>query len=84
MRFPERLKVRNLLNILNTYFRITIFPNGKNWLDHIRSKSNEANHEIVIMKRDEADDLISFTEMLLRLVFEFKHRLIKKDSNSQD
>jgi len=32
----------------------------------------------------EADDLISFTEMLLRLVFEFKHRLIKKDSNSQD
>ena len=54
-------------------------PNGKDWVDHIRSKSNEANHEIVIMDRETADDLISFAEMLLRLVYEFKHRLKVKD-----
>lgn len=53
-------------------------PDGKEWVDHIRSKANEANHEITIMGLPEADDLISFTEMLLRLVYEFKHRLNKK------
>lgn len=53
-------------------------PDGKEWVDHIRSKANEANHEIAIMGLPEADDLISFTEMLLRLVYEFKHRLNKK------
>jgi hypothetical protein len=54
-------------------------PDGKEWVDHIRSKSNEANHEINIMEIADAEDLISFTEMLLRLVYEFKFRL-KKDS----
>ena len=58
-------------------------PDGKEWVDHIRSKSNEANHEILIMDPKDSDDLISFTEMLLRLVYEFKHRL-KKDTISSD
>lgn len=53
-------------------------PDGREWVDHIRSKANEANHEIAVMGLSEADDLISFTEMLLRLVYEFKHRLNKK------
>lgn len=46
-------------------------PNGKKWVDHIRSKGNEANHEIVIMKEDDAKDIIIFTEMLLRFSYEF-------------
>jgi hypothetical protein len=50
-------------------------PDARGWVDHIRSKSNEANHEIAVMGQDEASDLVSFTEMLLRLVYEFKHRL---------
>jgi hypothetical protein len=54
-------------------------PDGKDWVDHIRSKSNEANHEITIMGLDEAQDLVSFTEMLLRLVYEFKHRLKRSE-----
>lgn len=52
-------------------------PDGKDWVDHIRAKSNEANHEIVIMSSDDAKDLINFIEMLLRLVYEFKERLPK-------
>jgi hypothetical protein len=46
-------------------------PDAKSWVDHIRTKGNEANHEIVIMSEEEAKDLISFAEMLLKLVYEF-------------
>lgn len=46
-------------------------PDAKTWVDCIRTKSNEANHEIVIMSEEEAKDLILFVEMLLKLVYEF-------------
>ncbi|MCX6764706.1 MAG: DUF4145 domain-containing protein [Candidatus Nealsonbacteria bacterium] len=46
-------------------------PDAKTWVDHIRTKGNEANHEIVIMSEEEAKDLIAFCEMLLKLVYEF-------------
>lgn len=46
-------------------------PNGKHWVDHIRKKGNEATHEIAIMSEAEAQDLISFIEMLLRFIYEF-------------
>ena len=50
-------------------------PDGREWVDYIRTKSNEANHEIVLMTSQDANDLITFTEMLLRLVYEFKQRI---------
>lgn len=50
-------------------------PDGRDWVDYIRTKSNEANHEIVVMSQRDAEDLVTFTEMLLRLVYEFKLRL---------
>ena len=46
-------------------------PNGKGWVDHIRKKGNEATHEIVLMKKDDAVELISFSEMLLKFIYEF-------------
>jgi hypothetical protein len=46
-------------------------PNGKHWVDHIRKKGNEATHEIAIMSEQDAKDLISFIEMLLRFIYEF-------------
>ena len=46
-------------------------PDGKGWVDYIRTKGNEANHEIKIMSRDDAKDLITFSEMLLKFVYEF-------------
>lgn len=46
-------------------------PNGKHWVDHIRKKGNEATHEIAIMVEQDAKDLISFIEMLLRFIYEF-------------
>ncbi len=46
-------------------------PNGKHWVDHIRKKGNEATHEIAVMKEQDAKELISFIEMLLRFIYEF-------------
>jgi hypothetical protein len=45
-------------------------PNGKHWVDHIRTKSNEANHEVVLMSKEEAEILITFVEMMLKFIYE--------------
>lgn len=50
-------------------------PGSKTWVDHIRLKGNEANHEIVLMTIAEAAELIDFSEMLLRFIYEFPSRL---------
>jgi len=46
-------------------------PNGRHWVDHIRLKGNEATHEIAVMNETDAEELITFTEMLLRFIYEF-------------
>lgn len=50
-------------------------PNGKGWVDHIRKKGNEATHEIALMTKRDAEELISFTEMLLKFIYEFPSRI---------
>lgn len=61
-------------------------PDAKDWVDHIRQKGNEANHEIMIMPKEEAEELLSFSEMLLKIIFEFpatvKKKYISKDQTS--
>lgn len=52
-------------------------PNGRGWVDHIRAKGNEANHEIKLMDAAEAGDLIAFAEMLLKFIYEFPSRVPK-------
>jgi hypothetical protein len=52
-------------------------PDGCEWVDHIRKKGNEANHEIAIMGRSDAEELIGFAEMLLRFIYEFPARVKK-------
>ena len=46
-------------------------PNGKAWVDYVRKKGNEATHEIKIMASEDAEELITFIEMLLRFIYEF-------------
>jgi hypothetical protein len=53
-------------------------PDAHDWVDHIRKKSNEANHEIVIMSKDDAEELLSFLEMLLKVIFEFPAAVKRK------
>lgn len=50
-------------------------PNGKKWVDHIRDKGNEAVHEIPSLTQADLTDLIVFTEMLLKFIFEFPARV---------
>lgn len=46
-------------------------PRGADvWLDYIRRRGNEANHELVIMNNEDAIGVLKFTEMLLRSVYE--------------
>lgn len=52
-------------------------PDGKGWVDHIRTKGNEANHEIRLMGQKDAEELLVFTEMLLKFVYEFPNRVPK-------
>lgn len=52
-------------------------PDGKAWVDHIRKKGNEANHEIRVMEQRDAADLIDFVHMLLKFVYEFPARIPK-------
>ncbi len=53
-------------------------PDGKDWVDHIRAKGNEANHEIRMMAKEDAEELISFAEMLLKFIYEFPSRVPRK------
>ncbi len=57
-------------------------PDGKGWVDHIREKGNDATHEIKIMSRPDAEDLITFSEMLLKFIFEFPSRVPKKSQSA--
>mgnify|MGYP001249728885 CR=1 FL=1 len=53
-------------------------PDGRDWVDHIRNKGNEATHEIPSITRDDAIELLEFAEMLLRFVYELPGRMAKR------
>lgn len=44
---------------------------GRDWVDPLRKKGNEATHQIVKMSEQDARELLDFAEMLLKLVYEF-------------
>jgi hypothetical protein len=46
-------------------------PHGQGWVDYIRTRGNEATHEIALMTEQDAIALITFVEMLLRFIYEF-------------
>ena len=41
------------------------------WVDHIRNKGNDANHEISLVSKEDAKGLVGFTEVLLKIIYEF-------------
>lgn len=50
-------------------------PNGKDWVDAIRGGGNEAAHQIDPVSEESARQLLDFTEMLLKIVYEFPAKL---------
>jgi Domain of unknown function (DUF4145) len=59
-------------------------PNSKLWVDHIRLKGNEATHEINHMTSEDALELLEFTTMLLRIVFEMPGKMMKHEKKSEN
>ena len=59
-------------------------PNGKGWVDHIRKTGNEANHEIKLMGQEDAEELIAFSEMLLKFIYEFPAKVPKSNQPSEN
>jgi hypothetical protein len=49
-------------------------PNSKPWVDKIREHGNEANHEIVLKGKSDAEEIMIFLEMLLKFIYEFPAR----------
>ena len=45
-------------------------PKGKAWVDSIRKLGNEANHSIEFKNPEEAKLILTFTEMLLKFIYE--------------
>lgn len=50
-------------------------PGGHGWADQIRDKGNEANHEISLIDQHTAEQVLSFTEFLLKFVYELPARV---------
>lgn len=59
-------------------------PGSEAWVDHIRKKGNEANHELPDMQEDDAEELLKFTEMLLRFVYELPGHMEKHIKKEDD
>lgn len=57
-------------------------PNSKEWVDKIRSHGNEATHEIIIKKKEDAEEIMTFLEMLLKFIYEFPARAVATPTNS--
>lgn len=55
-------------------------PGGRDWVDHIRQKGNEANHDITLMNKTDAENLIHFSEMLLKFIYEFPSKVPKPEA----
>ncbi|HQX27155.1 MAG TPA: DUF4145 domain-containing protein [Alphaproteobacteria bacterium] len=58
-------------------------PNSKEWVDIIRDVGNDANHEIVPVPQEQAEELIVFCEGMLKFIFEFKARAEKYKAKKQ-
>jgi Domain of unknown function (DUF4145) len=50
-------------------------PGGQVWVNHIRDKGNELNHELVFANVTDATELIGFVEMLLKFIYEFPSKV---------
>lgn len=57
-------------------------PEARVWVDYIRTRANEANHEIAVMSQADAEMLLGFTELLLKVIYEFPAAIRQKTSSA--
>jgi hypothetical protein len=58
-------------------------PDAKGWINKIREIGNVANHKIKIMKKEDAEELLKFMEMLLKIIYEFPALADKRNSSTK-
>ncbi len=58
--------------------------NCKKWVDIIRDKGNEANHEIVILEKKDAKQLLSFIEIIISVIYEMPYQAEKYMENTDE
>lgn len=56
-------------------------PGSERWVDEIRKRGNEANHELPCSTQEDAELLVTFVEALLRFIFEFPSRYQKSEDS---
>jgi hypothetical protein len=49
-------------------------PDAREWIDEIREHGNDANHDIDLITKGEAENMVDFTAMLLRVIYEYPAR----------
>lgn len=69
------LRFVDYVNYLNDNNYIPV--NAKGWVDIIRKKGNDANHEIIILNKEDAKKLIMFTQMIIDVIFRMKYEAEK-------
>ena len=50
-------------------------PNGRSWVDFIRTSGNMANHELIIKEKEETEKVIFFLSTLLLFIYEIPNEL---------
>lgn len=52
-----------------------VAPNTKTWVDEIRKKGNEATHKAPPSNKGDAEQILAFVELLLKIIYEAPSRL---------
>ena len=58
-----------------------VAPRGAQWVNSIRNKGNEVNHEIKLMTKEDALALLDFLENIVRSNYEFPARVTALDND---
>jgi len=54
----------------------------KGWVEFIKNKGNEANHEIPEISRGDAEKMITFVGMLIKILYEFNAKMSEASDSS--
>ena len=78
----ENLKFVQYVQFLSTNNFVP--PDGKDWVVHIKDKGNDANHNIEIVSKEDSEELLYFTEMLLTFIYAVPARFKKVARNKDE
>lgn len=65
----ENLRFIEYINFLNEHHYVSVKSNE--WIDQIRKYGNEATHEIEVSSKQDAQLILKFCEMLLKMNYEY-------------